>query len=147
MKEKILCYALLLKNDLITFDKYEEYLNNAFLEEPDNSLLLELEFLTSDLCATINLIIGDCYSNENDIDIFGKILLEELKNTYYLKTLSIEEFGKRTYLLWNDIPYSIGKEQPFHTLSYADDPLSWGDINQVRTMYENLFEYYIGRKK
>lgn len=147
MKEKLLCYALLLKNDLITFDKYEEYLNNAFLEEPDNSLLLELEFLTSDLCATINLIIGECYINGIDIDLFGKVLLEELKNTYYLKTVSIEEFGKRAYLLWNDIPYSIGKEEPFHTLSYANDPLSWGDINQTYKIYEDLFEYYTEHMK
>lgn len=40
--------------------------------------------------------------------------------------------------------YDVGevKGEPFHTLSYADDPLSWNDEKQTRKLYEELFEFY-----
>lgn len=142
MIEKLLSYALLLNSGLMTVKKYEEYLNNEFLKNPDDDLLLELQFLTSDLHSTVRLIFEECYNNEMDKDIFGEVLLQELKETYYLKSLPMKEFGQRAYLLWKDIPYSISSEEPFHTLSYADDPLSWGDIEQTCKIYEDLFEYY-----
>ncbi len=142
MIENLFCYALLLKSELITFYRYEEYLNDIFFKEPDNDLLLELQYLTSECCATVNLINEEFCRKEVDVKCFGVILMQELKNVYYTKSFGIEEFGRKTYLLWKNIPYDIGKEEPFHTLSYADDPLSWGDVNQTCKLYEELFEYY-----
>lgn len=123
MVEKLMCYVLLLHNGLIAFDKYDAYLNMVFLKDPDNAFLLDL----------------------HDKDVFGKLLLKELKDIYYQKSLSIDEFGKRTYLLWKEIPCCIGKDEPFHTLSFADDPLSWGDVEQSCKIYEDLFAYYIDK--
>jgi hypothetical protein len=32
--------------------------------------------------------------------------------------------------------------EPFWTLSYADDPLSWGEERQTHEIYEKMFGYY-----
>lgn len=31
---------------------------------------------------------------------------------------------------------------PFFTMCYADDPLSWGDKDQTRELYEQMFRFY-----
>lgn len=36
----------------------------------------------------------------------------------------------------------LDEEQPFWTLSYADDPLSWGDEEQSKALYEEAFDFY-----
>ena len=46
------------------------------------------------------------------------------------------------YSLWEVLPTTIQHKQPFYMLSYADDPLSWGDIEQSRSIYENVLNYY-----
>ena len=47
------------------------------------------------------------------------------------------------YLLWKSLPGEIQDKQPFFTLSYADDPLSWEDEKQTRFIYENMLNYYL----
>lgn len=32
--------------------------------------------------------------------------------------------------------------EPFHTLSYDDNPLSWGDEEQTRKIYEDFFDFH-----
>ena len=82
------------------------------------------------------------YSGKVDIDydVFGKFLLYEL-NTIYPE-MEIHNFGAKAYSLWNLLPKNIEQKQPFLTLSYADDPLSWGDEKQSRELYEKMFKYY-----
>lgn len=36
----------------------------------------------------------------------------------------------------------LKSSMPFYILSYADDPLSWGDEKQARELYENAIGYY-----
>lgn len=55
---------------------------------------------------------------------------------------NIHEFAGRMYKLWKSLPDCLRYIEPFHTLSYADDPLSWGDEKQTREIYEELFKYY-----
>ncbi len=61
---------------------------------------------------------------------------------YYECCTSIEQFSEKMYLLWESLPGRLQNEQPFFTLSYADDPLSWGDEKQTRSIYENMLNYY-----
>ncbi len=143
MKEKLLCYALLLNNNLMSADKYNENLNDMFLENPNDDLLLELEFISSDLRASIRLILEYFYETKINKKTFGVVLLQELKDVYNTKTINIKDFGKLTYALWKQLPNSLALDDPFHTLSYADDPLSWGDEKQTKKIYEDLFDFYI----
>lgn len=56
--------------------------------------------------------------------------------------MEIHSFAEKAYVAWNMLPKSIDQTEPFWTLSYADDPLSWGDEKQTREIYEKMFRYY-----
>lgn len=142
MKEELLCYALLLKCGLLLIDKYSPKLDTLFLENPDDSLLLNLEFMSSDLNSAIQLISEEFYRTKIDKEAFGRVLLQELKEIYNQKNISTPVFGKRVYSLWNKLPNGLSMEEPFHILSYADDPCSWGDEQQSDKIYKDLFEFY-----
>lgn len=142
MKEKLLCYALLLNNNLMSADKYNENLNIMFLKNPDNNLLLELQFISLDSEASISLIFEYFYKTKINKESFGVILLKELKNVYNTKVMNIQEFGKHTYNLWHELPDEFASDEPFYTLCYADDPLSWNDEQQTQKIYDELFEFY-----
>ncbi len=49
---------------------------------------------------------------------------------YYEYCTDIKQFAEKMYSLWKVLPTAIQHKQPFYMLSYADDPLSWGDIEQ-----------------
>ena len=72
--------------------------------------------------------------------MFGKLFLDELKVIYI--EMEIHSFAGKAYAAWNLIPKNIDQIEPFWTLSYADDPLSWGDEKQTREIYEKMFSYY-----
>jgi hypothetical protein len=40
------------------------------------------------------------------------------------------------------LPSVIQSVEPFWSLSYADDPLSWGDVNQTKELYEEMLNFY-----
>ena len=44
--------------------------------------------------------------------------------------------------LWESLPGNMQNMEPFWTLCYADDPLSWGDEAQTRNVYEHMLDYY-----
>lgn len=140
MVERLLSYAILLKCEFITLDKYNEYLCDIFLQHTDNDLLLELQWCSTDSKKTIDTILE--YSRETEIDynVFGRFLIDELKAVY--KEMDINSFATKAYSVWNLLPKSIENIEPFWTLCYADDPLSWGDEKQTRELYENMFKYY-----
>ena len=46
------------------------------------------------------------------------------------------------YNLWEDLPGQIQDIELFWALCYADDPLSWGDEEQTRSIYENMMNFY-----
>jgi hypothetical protein len=140
MFERLLSYAILLKCGVITLDNYNEYLNEIFLQHPGNDLLLELQWCSVDAKKTINTILEHSREAEIDYNMFGKLLFDELK-VIYIK-MEIHSFAEKAHSVWNLLPKSIGQTEPFWTLSYADDPLSWGDEKQTREIYEKMFGYY-----
>ena len=79
--------------------------------------------------------------NAVDYEVFGKILMKKLKE-YYKGTSDIKYFTDRMYNLWEDLPGQIQDIEPFWTLCYADDPLSWGDEEQTKSIYENMMNFY-----
>ena len=79
---------------------------------------------------------------EINADAFGKHLFAGLESVYNANTFSIADFGKHCALLWHDIPSELAQTEPFWTLCYADDALSWGDEAQTRTLYEKAFSFY-----
>ncbi len=138
--EKLLAYAYLLGMDLISEAIYEEKLNELFLENPADEDLLELEFLSGNRKETVIYIRTHIDYNSMDFDRFGRVLFGLLKPIYV--SMDIDSFGSAMYSLWENLPGNLQMVKPFWILSYADDPLSWGDEKQSREIYEEMLDYY-----
>lgn len=143
MIETMLVYIILLKTKLVSFHNFSEYIDNCFLNSGDNRLLLDLEFWNCNI-NEINDIVNDYIFHEKiipDYSILGSILIEKLKGKYNENKLNIEEFGSSTYKVWQLLPDQISMTEPFITLCYADDCLSYGDASRTRELYEKAFSY------
>ena len=111
-----------------------------FLNNPENDDLLYLVW-EKDIQKVIIYIRTQIDYNAVDYEVFGKILMKKLKE-YYKGTSDIKYFADRMYNLWEDLPGQIQDIEPFWTLCYADDPLSWGDEEQTKSIYENMMNFY-----
>lgn len=145
MQEELLVYAILLYNGIaVTEDSYQKRLDELFLQNPQDEMLLDLEWETDIKKALIYIGTHTDYQNLNH-EAFGMILMDRLK-AYYNKCSNIEEFVSKMYNLWESLPGNIQDREPFWTLAYADDPLSWGDEKQTRSIYERMLNYYENRE-
>jgi len=137
--EELIVYAVLCSVGYERYDEYREKLDQLFLQKPQDEVLLDLEG-RSYKDAMLHLVY---WFNEIQLDIvqFGKKLMNKLREIYVAES-NLEDFGKRAYRLWQYLPDELSKEEPFHILSYADDPLSWGDEKQCRELYEKALYYY-----
>lgn len=143
MFEELLTLAILSEVGLIDSSCYLEKLDSYFLNAPKNTTLLELEFLYKDINGAIYTLLPLKLTNQIDYHHFGKILFQEIEKIYLNNNFTINDFGQKMYLIWNlFIPHPLSEEEPFWTLSYADECLSYGDEKQTRELYEKAFQYY-----
>lgn len=140
MIERLLSCAILSRVGLILDSEYNEILDTLFIKMPENDLLLELEFASSDTNKAISIILLYCEEYNVDYSVFGFFLMEGLKKAY--SNLSIEIFAVKAYELWKTLPSPIQRVEPFFAMCYADDPLSWGYIEQTKELYEKMFRFY-----
>lgn len=138
--EELLVFAILLYEELVTKNEYSERLDELFLAHPENDDLLYLEWET-DINKSIIYIRTHIDYNTLDYELFGKILMNKLK-VCYNNSSDLKSFADRMYGLWESLPGTIQDREPFFTLCYADDPLSWGDEQQTKNIYENMLNYY-----
>lgn len=127
---------------LVEKEEYYQFLNDLFLKNPDDDLLLELEWSASDLRHAIWLINKYALENVIDYDAFGRLLFEKLEDIYHLDETNIAHFASKMYAVWQILPSVISRVEPFHILNYADDPLSWGDVQQTKDLYLQAFQFY-----
>lgn len=142
--EELLAYAYLLGEGFELEDRYEAKLNELFLADCENEDLLELEFLSNNIRESIIYIRSHIDDNSFDYGKFGKMLVSLLESVY--KNMDIEQFSRRTYAVWESLPDHLLNEEPFFTLCYAEEPLSWGDEKQTRELYERMFSFYDDKK-
>ena len=138
--EEMLAYLFLRMVGMITTEEYENKLDEAFLADGENEILLELE-MNDDIWHAIALIEEQIDWNSFDCETFGKVLMTLIENRYF-KCSDIKKFAKKTYSLWGMLPSFISTEDPFRMLSYADEPLSWGNEEQSRKIYRKMFDFY-----
>ena len=138
--EELFVYAILLYEELVTESAYSKRLNELFLNNPKNDDLLYLEWETDIKKAIIYMRTHIDYKNFN-LERFGIIVMSKLE-VIYANCTDIKCFASRMYSLWKSLPKNIQNIEPFWTLSYADDPLSWGDEEQTRKIYEYMLGYY-----
>lgn len=127
-------------------DRYNVLLDAKFLGDPKNGVYLDLEGSSSDLLGSMGRFTRywDYECDDFHPDSFGNQLFSGLKAIYDMNTIEISDFADRCGKLWRALPDTICETEPFQTLSYADEPLSWGDEAQTRQLYENAFAFYAG---
>lgn len=138
--EEMLVYAILLYEKLVTENEYNKRLDELFLTTSGNDDLLYLEWET-DIKKAIIYVRTHIDYNNLDLEQFGRILMSKLK-VIYSNSSDIKRFASRMYSLWESLPGNIQNIEPFWTLCYADDLLSWGDEEQTRNIYEHMLNYY-----
>lgn len=138
--EELLVYAILLYEGFATENEYNKRLDELFLSTPEDDDLLYLEWET-DIKKAIIYVRTHVDYNNLDLERFGRILMSKLEAVYE-NCSDIKYFAGRMYNLWESLPGNIQNKEPFWTLCYADDPLSWGDEEQTRSIYEYMLSYY-----
>lgn len=142
--EKLYAEFLLWVHRFHSGERYEELLDEMFLSDLNNEFLLELEECSTNLLDTTGRFMHywTYEHHELDVPMFGKYLFSGLELAYKANDMNMEEFGRRCYLLWRDLPPSVDHTEPFLILCYADDCLSYGDEAQTRSLYEKAFAFY-----
>lgn len=142
--EILYAYALLWSEGYDFGSRYAEELDRLFDACPDNDEYLYLEGVSDPKEAALH-IIATMADKPSHTDVFGRALMEGLASvwqTYAVQGDALRSFAAHMVSLWHKLPERINRLQPFHVLSYADEPLSWGDEAQCRALYEQAFQYY-----
>lgn len=141
MDEELLVYAILFHEEMVVSEElYLKKLDSLFLENPEDESLLTLEWETDMKQAMVYIRAQFDYRHLNH-EKFGRILMGRLRE-YYDDCRDIRYFAGKMYSLWECLPGCVQEEEPFWTLCYADDPLSWGDEGQTRFLYEKMLAFY-----
>ena len=138
--EELLVYAILFYEGLMAEGEYYQQLNKLFLQSPQDGDLMYLEWET-DIQKAVVYIRTHANCQRLDQEQFGRVLINCLKKAYNSCT-DMNSFAGRMYDLWKNLPETLQRVEPFFTLCYADDPLSWGDEEQTRAIYEDMLAYY-----
>ncbi len=139
MEELLVC-VLLLCEGFNFEEEYQETLDKLFMLNSENEVLLDLEFMSDDIKGSCLYLKAHFNYTEFNADKFGQFLMQKLAVLYEQDKL--RHFAAKMYSLWQNLPDNISCEEPFWTLCYADDPLSWGDERQCRELYEEMLNYY-----
>ncbi len=140
--EELLAYAILLYEDIVTEEEYQERLDALFLERPDDRTLLDLECETDIQEAAIYIRTRADYGYIGlHPETFGRVLMEKLRD-YYTRYTDLRRFGSKMYSLWESLPGNLQNMEPFWSLCYADAFPHWNDEAQTRSFFEILLSYY-----
>lgn len=142
--DELIVYAILCSIGYESYDEYRKKLDQLFLQNPQNEVLLDLEGRNYK-DAMLHLVhLFDERQLDTNMVLFGKKLMDRIRDIYDTEN-NLERFGKRMYQLWQYLPSELSEKEPFDILCYADDPLSWGDEKQCRELYEKALFYYDNR--
>lgn len=138
--EDLFVYAILFSVGYDTWPEFSSTLDTLFLENSDNTDLLELEYMQPKDAILHTLSLMNTY--EIDIGLFGKSLMREI-NKLYADIGNLSKFSCKMYEIWKRLPVSIeyGTE-PFFTLNYAGDCLDYGDEKQCVELFEKAVNFY-----
>jgi len=142
MRETLLAYIILIDLNLTTITDYRDHLDELFMNNPDDDILLELEWSISNFDKS-KMLIYDYFKNHDiNPDIFGSFLMQKLKPIYISYNTDIKAFEYKMLELWHKIPNELIHQEPFWKMSYAGEPLTWGDVEQTREIYEEMLNFY-----
>ncbi len=137
--EELLAYAILICEGFDWEDEFHSRLDEMFLNNPNNDDLLELECMSNIKNQIVYIRANFDYNNIN-IENFGKTLMKKLTVAYHSTNLRC--FTGMMFSLWETLPGNIQDIEPFHTLTYGDEPLCYNDEQQSRLLIEKMLNYY-----
>lgn len=140
MMEELLVCVLLLCEGFNFEEEYQDTLDKLFMLNPEDEVLLDLEFMSGDIKGSCLYLKAHFNYTEFNADKFGRFLMQKLAVLYEQNKL--RHFAAKMYSLWQNLPDNILCKEPFWTLCYADELLSWGDERQCRELYEEMLNYY-----
>ncbi len=140
MYEGLYAHVIFIKTTPRLSERYKNYLDDLFIENSEDELILELQWCTNDLEKTVVTIMSALHDVELDYVECRKAIIAELEVLY--NELELEEFAELGYSVWNNLEGEMRDEKPLNDLCFADDPLSWGDKEQSIEIYQKLFRYY-----
>ena len=141
--EKLFAEFLVWYCGLASGERYEALLNKYFLMSRNSDILMELEessHSSDDTREVLSRFLNYDYQDFDNAE-FGKTLMKRLKNIYDTSGANIDAFDECCFRLWRELPEDLLYTEPFITLSYAGDFLSW-DEQRTRRLYKEAFEYY-----
>ena len=99
--EELLACALLYQAGLFPAGPYRETLDFLFRDDPEDPLLLELEWTAKDMEASVSLLQDACARRMEGFspDRFGRMLMEGLRVIFEEEGMDLREFGRRAYRL------------------------------------------------
>ncbi len=122
--------------------EYSKELDAQFLLNNQNQDFLYLETESNTKNAMLYILEHFSVSLDSK-DAFGKYLMKMLKRFYQPESLT--DFMSKLHKMWYSasFPDSISKEEPFHAMSYVEEPLSWRDVEQCKSICESMLDYYL----
>ncbi len=142
--EELLACVFLYREGLLPEEDCRKKVDELFLADPENDFLLELEWNLQSMKEVGVRVWVYCGAHRAALsdEVFGRFLMARLREVYQQEGLDLYTFARRMYSLWKGLPPWLQNVQPFWTLCYADDPLSWGDEAQTRELYQRMLDYY-----
>ena len=137
--EELLVYAILICECFDFEDEFQSRLDEMFLNTTNSNDLLELECMSNIKNQIVYIRTNFDYNNIN-IESFGKTLMKKLTVAYHSTNLRC--FLGMMFSLWEALPGNIQDIEPFHTLTYGDEPLCYNDEQQSRILIEKMLNYY-----
>lgn len=136
--ETLYAQCLLLTLGLAAGEAYADTLHRAYRARPESALLTGLEACFPDAGHSLSLLEDAAAEQGNGFfqAAFAKALFTGLQAVYTENSFSLPHLGKKCYALWKALPPSLRDQEPFLTLSYAQDSLSWGDEAAMRAHLE-----------
>ena len=142
MWEHLLASLLLEASGFHLENNYEETLNQYFVQNPEDEFLLELEYFSSDLEKSLNMLKRNFayYPNKYDGHKFASIICKQLEEIYENTTL--KEFVPCAYRLWQILPMDRRGKAPLSDLCYFTKSPAKKDLVRADATYREMFRYY-----
>ena len=143
--EDLFIYALLAESGCIERLDFMRVLENLFLENPEDSDLLDLVWRPEKDAPYYTISLMD--KRPFDRDRLVRVLLSSLKPVYLREDLYA--FNNHMSRLLNLLPDNLGEEEPFTFMLNADEYLFWEyskdeeeNKRHARRLYEKALNYY-----
>ncbi|MCL2213163.1 MAG: hypothetical protein FWB93_04965 [Oscillospiraceae bacterium] len=151
MHTKLYAYAFMACYNIVPVSEYTDYLNECFLNEPHDALLLELQW-TKDIYAGIAILERQGI----DSDEFGCMLIKQLRKKYHSainerrggwfrrrKTeTTLRDFCELLYAIWCKLPSDLLFKNPYAKMVWISDCFEYSIPASVRDVCNEILDYF-----